>query len=72
MMYRLWRYDAMLRIMVLRLRRNDAMFAIKQRSHIISEGNIIGETNIICRKANIIQKSLICPKDKSGFFVGGR
>ena len=71
MMHRLRRYDVMLRIMMLPLCRNDAMFACKnQRSDIISAGNIIGEANIICRKANIIQKKPDLSGRQIRLFVG--
>ena len=52
--------------------RNDAMFAIKcgeATHHSRSEHHWRSQHHL--PKANIIQKSLICLVDKSGFFVGG-
>ena len=52
--------------------RNDAMFAIMCRqAHIIRRSRHYWRSQHHLPKANIIQKSLICPVDKLGFFVGG-
>ena len=42
-----------------------------RQAHIIRAANIIRRSRHHLPKANIIQKSLICPVDKVGFFVGG-
>ena len=74
MMHRLWRYD------VFRFAQNDVAplrFAMMRclpqnvaKPRIIREANIIRRSRHHLPKANIIQKSLICLVDKSGFFAG--
>ncbi|MBE6594239.1 MAG: hypothetical protein E7644_00425 [Ruminococcaceae bacterium] len=74
MMHRLRRYD------VFRFAQNDVaplrsamMRCLPQnvaKPHIIREANIIRRSRHHLPQANIIQKSLICLPDKSGFFVG--
>ena len=52
--------------------RNDAMFATKHQAKptsLASASSFVKQHHL--PKANIIQKSLICPVDKLGFFVGG-
>ena len=71
MMHRRWRYDVMLRIMMLLI-----LFAMMRclpscaaRHTSLGEAVIIGGDNIICPQANIIQKSRFVQR-QIGIFVG--
>ena len=73
MMHRLRRYDVLrcAQYDAARFTRNDAMFA-----HYISEATSLASAASLVKrhhlpKANIIQKSHICPADKCGIFVFG-
>ena len=73
MMHRLRRHDVFRFAQndVARFTRNDAMFAQCAARHTsLGVAVIIGRSRHHLPKANIIQKSLICPVDKLGFFVG--
>ncbi len=72
MMYRRWRYDVMLRIMML-LVSLAMMRCLPQnvaKPHIISVSVIIGKANIICRRQTSFKKVTFVLVDKSDFFVG--
>ena len=74
MMHRLRRYDVFRFAQndVAPVGRNDAMFApMCRQAHIIRRSRHHWRSQHHLPKANIIQKSLICPVDKLGFFVGG-
>ena len=66
MMHRRWRYDVMLRIMMLLVKtRNDAMFAhYAFWRNIIYEVNIIAKGNITCPQGQTSFKKLYLSKDK--------
>ena len=74
MMHRLRRYDAFASQIwcCSTTFRNDAMFAQCAVRHTwFAKRTSLGVAQHHLPQANIIQKSLICPVDKLGFFVGG-